>query len=380
MSTRMAELGKEFRKTNVAMFNDRGNKSDSDSDGVDYFDLSLRRSPKPKRVANIKKNATSVQEQPSSREPLKTSVNIGSLIDELLQNDNGEMRDIYKLAEKGDLEKLKEEVSRVGISKVVENNNEEEKSCLYYAVASGHEEVVKYVLEIGIIINQLVLDTQTGKTTDWKIVRLLIDRLIDDRSKSVIDIRNLTKSLAVLSFKATSVGEIDIFKSIISLETFSVNVKHLSSGQTMLSFAANKNQIEILQWLLEVKNAEPNIVDLTMKSPLHYAAAKGHHKIMDLLVKNGAKVDAITKDNKCALYYVTRSGSLQSLQYIIVEMSKIKGSAETFQKAKKYAVKHNQPSMISYIDSEHPQSPSSHPTTSPDLQDKSLLSTPPSCS
>ena len=36
MSTRMAELGKEFRKTKVAMFNDRGNKSDSDSDGGNY--------------------------------------------------------------------------------------------------------------------------------------------------------------------------------------------------------------------------------------------------------------------------------------------------------------------------------------------------------
>ena len=89
-------------------------------------------------------------------------------------------------------------------------------------------------------------------------------------------------------------------KQILSksqVKTFSlVNAKityrfHSTDGFTPLHLAANKGHYEIAELLLQ-NGAKVNAKGKKEVTPLHLAAQKGHYEVAELLLQNGAKVNA----------------------------------------------------------------------------------------
>ena len=71
--------------------------------------------------------------------------------------------------------------------------------------------------------------------------------------------------------------------------------------------------------MLPINNgADVNATDLHQCIPLHYAAEKGHSKIAELLLQNGADVNAKTiESEKTPLLYAARYGHLEVVQILL---------------------------------------------------------------
>ena len=61
-----------------------------------------------------------------------------------------------------------------------------------------------------------------------------------------------------------------------------------------------------------------NIKDTSGKTPLHKASARGHDKIVELLVKNGANVNAMSSSlHETPLMYAAERGREKIVEFLI---------------------------------------------------------------
>jgi hypothetical protein len=81
-------------------------------------------------------------------------------------------------------------------------------------------------------------------------------------------------------------------------------------GIVALFYAIEKGNLVYAQKVLSM-NFDPNLVHDNGYSPLMYAAARGDAKMCDLLVRNGADVNMMSKDGDTAVELALRTGSTE---------------------------------------------------------------------
>ena len=92
--------------------------------------------------------------------------------------------------------------------------------------------------------------------------------------------------------EAALMGNIEVVKQHIAAGT-DVNVKsERYGGSTPLHLTARSNRKEIAE-LLIAEGADVNAKNDSRQTPLHVAAARGRKEIIELLIANGANVNAI---------------------------------------------------------------------------------------
>ena len=64
---------------------------------------------------------------------------------------------------------------------------------------------------------------------------------------------------------------------------------------------AKNGRIPTVEYLLN-RNANPNIPDLTNRTPLHWACFYGHTKIVEMLIEHGANVNAVDDEGVCPIH------------------------------------------------------------------------------
>lgn len=106
--------------------------------------------------------------------------------------------------------------------------------------------------------------------------------------------------------EAVRAGDIGKIQALLAANPEAVNAKAKSGGATPLHVAMLKGNIEVVKALLAAK-PEINAIDSGHReTPLYAAAGSGRKEIVELLIGNGADVNAKARDGSTALHTAAR--------------------------------------------------------------------------
>lgn len=114
--------------------------------------------------------------------------------------------------------------------------------------------------------------------------------------------------------KASEKG--DMRKVLRSLQNSVFRLDDNYDHKIALHAAAEKNQLNIMQFLLEM-GASVDITDLNQSTPLHIAAKHGHYKVAKLLIEAGANVNGKNIHGDTALHYAAAYGHVEIAQLLL---------------------------------------------------------------
>jgi ankyrin repeat protein len=193
---------------------------------------------------------------------------------------------------------------------------------LSVASKNGHKDIVAFLLEKGIDINQT--DKVYGRTAlIWassyghvEIVKLLL-------AKENIEINQKDEYGWTALILASEIGHVEIVKLLLAKENIEIN-QTTKSGYTALILASHQGHVEIVKLLLENKNIEINQEDKYGKTALIWASIKGHVEIVKLLLaKENIEINLKDKLGKTALMLASEKGHVE-----IVKMLEAKGKRD----------------------------------------------------
>lgn len=207
---------------------------------------------------------------------------------------------------------------------------------LHNACSYGHYEVTEMLLKAGASVNAMDLWQFTplheaASKARVEVCSLLLANgadptLMNCHSKSAIDVaptRELQERLQY-EYRGHSLLEgarnADLAKVKKYLASDIVNFKHPQTDETALHCAAaspypkRKQVVETLLRKGALINEKTREYFLT---PLHIAADKSHYDVMDILLKQGAQVNALDSLGQTALHRVAQQGNVQACRLLL---------------------------------------------------------------
>ena len=189
-------------------------------------------------------------------------------------------------------------------------NLEEVKESIHAASRIGHIEAVKQHLAAGVDVNA---KGNIGETPlDWA---------IRGKHTEIADLlrKHGGKSGAEDSIQvAASVGNIQAVKQHLAAGA-DVNVKADKFGITPLHLAVDGGHRETVE-LLIVNGADVNAKDNKGRTPLHFAVIFGHKEITELLIVNGADMNAKDSDvGWTPFHYAAFNGHKEIVELLIAK-------------------------------------------------------------
>mmetsp|Transcript_21957 Transcript_21957/g.39144 ORF Transcript_21957/g.39144 Transcript_21957/m.39144 type:complete len:231 (-) Transcript_21957:251-943(-) len=114
-------------------------------------------------------------------------------------------------------------------------------------------------------------------------------------------------------------NRLDLVEFLFQREpTLNVNNKD-EEGWTALHSAASSGRTTIVEFLLNKTDADVNAFNSGKRTPLMYAASKGHVDVLRLLLAAGAKVDAVDGTGATALHRAAAVGMLGAVRILVEE-------------------------------------------------------------
>lgn len=137
------------------------------------------------------------------------------------------------------------------------------------------------------------------------------------RNKSAIEILKNHKKEELDIFEAISVGDIYTVSTLISKNSELTN-SFSADGFTPLGLASFFGEIEIVKVLLD-NGADPNIAanNQFQVAPIHSACAISNYEIANLLIKNGADVNAKQMQGVSPLHSAAHNGQNELAKLLI---------------------------------------------------------------
>jgi len=102
--------------------------------------------------------------------------------------------------------------------------------------------------------------------------------------------------------QATTMGQSIKLSELIKSAPEEVNKPIVKGGSFLLHLAVACNQYECAKVLVEEGKAKVHLSDKDFRTALHVAASLGNLELVNLLVKAGANVNALDKDNATPLF------------------------------------------------------------------------------
>ena len=198
--------------------------------------------------------------------------------------DEGGQTPISLAAEKGHLKVVE---LLVGRSADVNASDDFSQTPLHWAGYSGNIEAVRLLIEAGANVN--AKDRNGATPISWvaekghtDIVNLLLGKTLD--AINILD----NSSQGLLHWAAFS-GNIETIHLLLQAGA-SLNAKD-DDGRTPISWAAEKGHTKVVNLFLGKTPDAVNILDSTSQGPLHWAAKNGEVDVVKLLIEKGADVN-----------------------------------------------------------------------------------------
>lgn len=173
---------------------------------------------------------------------------------------------------------------------------------MHYIAQTGNHDILDCLLQ-GLEPGKTLLCINMQSASGWSPLCTAASKAHLQCVKQILKVTNLfiSKSLLVTS-SLQNQGRVDVF----DLE-----------GRSPLHLAAETGSVEVCQSLLEAK-AFVNSKTKSGWSALHFASQKGHHELMDILVrKHGATLDSLTMKKQSALHIAAAAGNFQACQTLV---------------------------------------------------------------
>ncbi|MBN9542526.1 MAG: ankyrin repeat domain-containing protein [Alphaproteobacteria bacterium] len=219
----------------------------------------------------------------------ETNVNIN------IKHFNGDTL-LHQASMRGYFEIIKYLIEEKNMNVDILNNSRE--TPLKYASRNGHLKTVKYLVKKGANTNICNIIRHTplhiaAYSGHLDIVKYLVKKGANVLSRDIANYTALLyagekRNLEMIKYFAQNGGNVD-----------DSNI----SGSTSLHYAALYGCTEIVNFLVNEKNASVNAVDSNQKTPLHYATEQGYKNIADLLwskISDNTK-NKIIQDNEITI-------------------------------------------------------------------------------
>nr|XP_042910521.1 serine/threonine-protein phosphatase 6 regulatory ankyrin repeat subunit B-like [Parasteatoda tepidariorum] len=181
--------------------------------------------------------------------------------------------------------------------KILTERGFQNRTSLHYAVETGQAEMVKFLIENGLNVNE---SSDYGRRP----IHLAAKFGFDDVLKVLLD--NGAQYDCVD----------DIFHNTPLLLTVNEGIKKMLQMIKELFLAVKCNNISNLKSLIE-KGACINAKDLKDATLLHYAAWKGYANIIQILLENGGEPNARGKNDATPLHYASKYGKLEAAKTLL---------------------------------------------------------------
>jgi ankyrin repeat protein len=203
-----------------------------------------------------------------------------------------------------------------------------ENKFLIIASKHGHKEIVAYLIEKEIDVNQggkrvklegeAKEDDESGSTAlieashqgHTEIVRILLE-------KENIEINLTTKYGKTALMYASEKGHVEIVQILLEKENIEINEKN-EYGYTALMYASEKGHAEIVKILLENKNIEINQQDTGGYTALIEASREGHEEVVKIILENkNIDINQQDKDGYTALMRASFRGHAEIVKILL---------------------------------------------------------------
>ncbi|SLM48078.1 protein of unknown function [Nitrospira japonica] len=229
---------------------------------------------------------------------------------------------------------------------------------LHFAVASGHDEVVSYLLEARANPNLPSGSGETplhfaGRHDGVKIVKQLC---ANGANKEVRD-RNgkgQTPLIAALARKAFA-GAQALASERADLQSYiSEDPIKIEEEWSPLHFWSYKGDTEVVQFLLR-NRAKIDAQNTEGYRPLHLAAARAHFDVVMLLLDHGATPDLIAKDNHTPITLACLAGALNVVSQLYQRVDSPLSARENIPSLLHYGVLSGNVAIVNFLLSkDHP--------------------------
>ena len=191
------------------------------------------------------------------------------------------MKNLLDLIKKGDLETVKAEAERMGISLGSIQDDNYHHNGIFYATLIKEEPVcmrmVEYLLSLGV-------DACA----------------VDSLSQTAL-------------FYSAREGKPELVDVLVKHGCFA---NHLDTyGQTPIFYAAREGHLEVMKRLV-VYGADPDLVDKNGQTPLFYAVRGGKLDAVEFLIENGVNVNHEDKKQQTAMHIAKRSNKQQIMNLL----------------------------------------------------------------
>lgn len=190
---------------------------------------------------------------------------------------------------------------------------------LRVACERGNVQYMKKILDTGIDIkDEHIYISPDNPEREILSARGIVPK-IDTRGCPEKYFRDSSSDLDTLQqelFRAVILGNTKRINKLLSMGTEKVPILEYE-GKTLLMLAAEKNDLSLLQRLLENENVV-DTADSKGKTSLMYAIEANNDRITRVLINSGADIGAVDKNQKSVLMYALEKGNKMS--YIIHNM------------------------------------------------------------
>ncbi|KXZ42427.1 hypothetical protein GPECTOR_147g11 [Gonium pectorale] len=189
---------------------------------------------------------------------------------------------------------------------------------LHAAASAGHLELVKELLAKGADVNSADKGGQTplrvaASKGHWGVVKELLESGADVEAADKGTWGLVKKLLPKKLFP--SKGRLEMMKELLAEE----------DGRTPLHYAASKGHLEGVKGLLWV-GADVHAADEVGRTSLHYAASEGHKEVVKALLKKGASVNATDEVGRTPLRVAASNGHKEVVKVLLAAGADVKAA------------------------------------------------------